>query len=393
MTFRVAAAALLVAGAVWLPLTASHAPQEPAAPALTQDSERARAQAAAQRAAERIRALQRESDALVAEARGLLAHLRKLEIDRALRAEELAHIGAELVETRAALAETTTRAEALDAAAKSERPIVETRLVQLYKLGRAGYWRLLLDTDDVRSVGRAYRTASALLQIDRERVAAHARTLEALTRERQELEARARAIQGLQQRAGAARAAAERAVAAHNDLIAAVDERRDLNAQMTGELETAQMRLQRTVGGLADRPAGPAVLPLTGFRGVLPWPGDGVVVQRFGRPGAGRGRTARTGLELSMPEGRHARAVHEGRVAYAAPFTGYGNLVILEHGDETHSLYGHLRMVSVEVGDQVDAGETLGETGRNPNGNPALYFELRVDGRPVDPLQWLRKTP
>jgi murein hydrolase activator len=392
MTFRVFAAALLVTAAAWPPVTVSQALPEPGAEAAN-SPERARAQAAAQRAAERIRALQRESDALVAEARSLLADLRKLEIDRALRAEELAHVNAELADTRAALADTSARAEALDAAAARERPLVETRLVQLYKMGRAGYWRLLLDADDVRSVGRAYRTASALLQIDRERVASHARTLDALARERRDLEARARAIQGLQQRAAAARAAAERAVAAHNDLIAAVDERRDLNAQMTGELETAQIRLQRAVGGLAGGGGAP-ILPITGFRGVLPWPGDGVVVQRFGRQAAGGGqRGARTGIELSMPEGRHARAVHEGRVAYAAPFTGYGNLVILEHGNDTHSLYGHLRMLSVEVGEQVEAGETLGETGRNPSGNPGLYFELRVDGKPVDPLQWLRKTP
>jgi murein hydrolase activator len=384
MTFRVFPAALLVVAVTLLPFGA------PAAP--VQDGERARAQAAAQRAAERIRALQKESDALVAEARTLLADLRKLEIDRALRVEELAQIDAELADTRAALAETAARTTELEATAASERPLVETRLVQLYKMGRAGYWRLLLDTDDVRAVGRAYRTASALLQIDRERVAAHARTLDALMRERQALEARARAIQGLQKRAVAARAAADRAVAAHSEMVTAIDERRDLNAQMTGELETAHYRLQRAVTDLGAG-AAPPVLPLKGFRGALPWPADGIVVQRFGRQAGAGPEATRTGIELSIPEGRHARAIHEGRVAYAAPFTGYGNLVILEHGDGSHSLYGHLRMLGVDAGEQVAAGETLGETGRNPSGNPALYFELRIDGNPVDPLQWLQKSP
>jgi murein hydrolase activator len=381
MNIRGLSAAMLVVAGTWLSAAAGAAQAPP--------DERARAQAAAQRAAERIRALQRESDALVAEARTLLADLRKLEVDRALRVEELAHVNAELADTRAALAEAAARAEELETTAAAERPLVETRMVQLYKMGRAGYWRLLLDADDVRAVGRAYRTASALLQIDRDRVAAHSRTLEALARERQELETRARAIQGLQQRAAAARAAADRAVAAHNEMLAAIDERRDLNAQMTGELETAQVRLQRAVADLGGGIA--PILPLKAFRGALSWPGDGVVVQRFGRQPAAGG-AVRNGMEISMPEGRHARAVHEGRVAYAAPFAGYGNLVILEHGDDSHSLYGHLRMLSVEAGDQVDAGETLGETGRNPSGNPALYFELRVDGQPVDPLQWLRKT-
>jgi murein hydrolase activator len=375
-------ALLVVAGAL-LPLAAAQS----VATAAPQNSDRASAQAAAQRAAERIRALQREADALAAEARTLLADLRKLEIDRALRVEELAQVNAELAATRAAVTDAAARAAALEAAESRERPLVEMRLVELYKMGRAGHWRLLLGTEDVRSVGRAYRAASALIQIDRDRVAAYGRTLQALGRERQELDTRARAIQGLQQRAVAARAAADAAVAAHNAKIAAIDQRRDLNAQMTGELETAQLRLQRTVNDLGDRTV-PPVLPLKGFRGELPWPGAGIVVQRFGRPGA-----TRNGIELSMPEGRHARAVHEGQVAYAAPFTGYGNLVILDHGDGSHSLYGHLRMLSVAAGEHVVAGETLGETGRNPSGNPSLYFELRIDGKPVDPLQWLRKTP
>jgi len=83
--------------------------------------------------------------------------------------------------------------------------------------------------------------------------------------------------------------------------------------------------------------------------------------------------------------------VHDGTVAFAGQFTGYGNLVIVDHGDGAHSLYGHLRSVGVQRGSPVDTHAEVGESGRNPAGNPALYFELRVDGKPVDPLQWLKK--
>ena len=101
--------------------------------------------------------------------------------------------------------------------------------------------------------------------------------------------------------------------------------------------------------------------------------------------------TVRNGIEMSLAEGRPVTAVHDGIVSYAAPFTGYGNLVIVEHGEGTHSLYGHLAGASVNKGDKVEAGGRIGLSGRNPAGNPALYFELRIDGKPVDPLQWLRK--
>jgi murein hydrolase activator len=117
-----------------------------------------------------------------------------------------------------------------------------------------------------------------------------------------------------------------------------------------------------------------------------------VLSSPFGRqPLRSPGPAVRNGIELSLPEGQPVHAVHGGTVAYADLFTGYANLVIVEHGDQNYSLYGHLSSLSVKKGDRVEAGTTVGLAGRNPAGNPSLYFELRVDGRPVDPVQWLKR--
>ena len=80
-----------------------------------------------------------------------------------------------------------------------------------------------------------------------------------------------------------------------------------------------------------------------------------------------------------------------GTVAFADPFSGFGMLVIVDHGDQIFTLYGHLGSAAVHKGDRVDATTTVGLAGRNPSGNPSLYFELRVDGKAVDPLQWLKR--
>ncbi len=376
-SFRIAAFALAAGVAV--------AAQAPA-------PERNAAAAAAQRAAERIRALQKESDALALQERTLLVDLRKLEVDRQLKSEELATVERDLRETQANVAATITRAAVLRSAAENERPGVEQRLVQLYKLGHAGYWRLLLDSDDLRSVGRAYRTASALNRLDRERVQQHQRTLEALTRERGALEAHAREIVRLKERGVAARASIDRAVASRTALVASIDARRDLNAQLTGELESAQQRLQGTVAQLGGR-GGPVVLPLRPFRGALPWPASGIVTGRFGRQQTNRFGTsvARNGIDISLAEGQPVRAVHEGTVAFADQFTGYGNLVIVDHGEGAYSLYGYLSSIEATRGAHLDAQGAVGASGRNLSGNPTLYFELRVDGKPVDPVQWLKR--
>lgn len=347
----------------------------------------------AQRAGDRIRALLREAEALAARQSTLLQELKTLDAERQARAAEVARVERELADTQKKLQESTARAESLRQAAEAERPDVEARLVQLYKLGRGGYWRLLLDVDDLRSMGRAYRSAAALDAIDRERVQAHQRTLEALDTERAQLETQAANLTRLQSDARRARAAATRAVDAHNALIDSIDARRDLNAQMVSELEAARQRLQSSLDAAGASGAAGVTLPLGAFRGALPWPARGQLTGRFGRESSSRFGTAivRNGIEIATTPGQRVAAVHEGTVAFADQFTGYGTLVIVEHGGGAFSLYGYLEQASVSRGQRVEAGTPVGVSGRNPSGNPALYFELRIDGRPVDPLQWLQK--
>jgi septal ring factor EnvC (AmiA/AmiB activator) len=321
-----------------------------------------------------------------------LVQLRKLEVERQLKTEELAQIDRDRVETQRKLSDASTRAESLQRRAEAETPEIENRLVRVYKLGQPGYWRLMLDVDDLRSMGRAYRTASALNKIDRDRVYEHKQTLEALAKERHELEARAAQITSLETQAKRAKAALDRSVTDRSTLVAAIDARRDLNAQMTGELQAAQQKLQASLTQL-DSAAAPVTLPLRPFQGALPWPLRGRIVGGFGRQSSSRFGTTivRNGIEIGVNEGQLVRSVHDGTVAYAEPFSGYGNLVIVEHGERSYSLYGYLLSMQVSKGEHVEAQAPLGMSGRDPAGNPSLYFELRVDGKAVDPLQWLSR--
>jgi septal ring factor EnvC (AmiA/AmiB activator) len=357
-----------------------------------QTTDRQNADALSRRASDRLAALQREAEALAGQERTLLGELRKLEVEREIRIERLSTLEREAATVRGKLATAGARAAALTVEAERQRPDVEARLVRLYKLGRAGYWRLLLDVNSLREIGRAYRTAAALDRIDRDRVEEHRRTLAALTAERASLQARAKELTTLENQARRASDAVEAAVAARAALVKQIDERRDLNAQLAGELQDAQRKLQATLAQIASgRDAPAAALPLRPFRGALPWPADGVVSSRFGRPVRGAPESSKNGIELSLAEGQAVRAVHDGVVAFADAFTGYGNLVILDHGDKAYTLYGHLSSVTVKKGDRVDAQGTVGLTGRDPSGNPSLYFELRIDGQAVDPLQWLKR--
>ena len=231
---------------------------------------------------------------------------------------------------------------------------------------------------------------AALTSINEQRIAEHRRTLAELQQQRDAMEQRTRELEQASEEAQRARFAAQRAVAAREALIAEIDQRRDLNAQLAGELGVAAQRLQQQVVSLAaGRPAESVAIPIASFRGALDWPAAGRVSAAFGVP-ARPGGAARNGMEISAPEGTPVAAVHPGTVDYADAFSGFGNLVILDHGGNYYSLYGYLGSVEVTRGQHVDAGTELGRVGTAPAGPAALYFELRVDGRSVDPIQWLK---
>jgi murein hydrolase activator len=357
-------------------------------PALAQD--RAATDAMARRVNDRVRALQAEADRLASQARTLIGDLRQLELQRDIATEQEKAADAAVTRAQAALAQTTTRLNALEQQRASQLPDLKTRLVDIYRRGRAGYAGMVFDVRGLREFARAMRAVAALTNINEQRIAEHRRTVAELQQQRAALEQRTRDLEQAAQDAESARFAAQRAVAAREALIAEIDQRRDLNAQLAGELGVAAQRLQQQLANLAaGRSAEPVAIPVASFRGALDWPVAGRVTAAFGGPPR-PGGVARNGIEISAPEGTSVTVVHPGTVDYADAFSGFGNLVIVNHGGNYYSLYGYLGSVQVMRDQHVDAGKELGRVGTAPAGRAALYFELRVDGRSVDPIQWLR---
>ena len=340
----------------------------------------------------RIRALQAEADRLAAQARTVFGDLRKLELEREIAREHVTSAEADLVRVAATHAQSTARLQALEATRLAQTPGVNERLIELSKRGRGGYVQLLLAADDIRAFGRLSRGVAAVAELDRVRLETHRRTVAAERAALAAVDKERVAVEASQKEARRTRATLDTAVAARNRLIDSLDQQRDLAAQYVSELQTAQSQIERTVA-TADASSALVALPIGPFRGDLPWPVIGPIAARFGRSAAGRFGTAivRNGIEVTAAEGTGARAVHEGKVAFAAPFAGFGILVIIDHGGSAFTLYGHLSEALVTEGAMVKAGDAVGNVGVAPAGEAALYFEVRIDGRPADPLQWLRR--
>ncbi|MGH7254750.1 MAG: murein hydrolase activator EnvC family protein [Nitrospirales bacterium] len=184
--------------------------------------------------------------------------------------------------------------------------------------------------------------------------------------------------------------------------LASLERKKESYDQAVAELEKSASRVDALLRELeerrqaAARRARPVPDQVRPAKGILQWPADGEVVSHFGRQKHPTFETyvERKGIEIRTQEGSSIRAVMPGTVVYADWLKGYGLVVILDHGNGFFSLYAHASSLLPKVGDRVQAGQIIGETGdTGMTGESVLYFELRKGANPVDPLSYLAKRP
>ncbi|MDH3401188.1 MAG: peptidoglycan DD-metalloendopeptidase family protein [Chromatiales bacterium] len=132
-----------------------------------------------------------------------------------------------------------------------------------------------------------------------------------------------------------------------------------------------------------SRTSSPPATPIAGWR----WPAAGPVVAGFGDK-----NSMGQGVDIGGRLGDPVRAAASGRVVYAGSgLIGYGKLIIIKHNDTFLSAYGHNRTMAVKEGDPVKVGQKIAEIGEGPGDKPLLHFEIRVNGKPVNPVRYLPK--
>jgi septal ring factor EnvC (AmiA/AmiB activator) len=307
----------------------------------------------------------------------------------------------------AAAAETKLAAEqqAIEAQIATLGPRIERqksdlrlRMVALYRLGGLSYLRMLLALDGDRNPIEAMSMLSYLVSRDSRLVTRFQLT-------QRELAARNVALADRRERLRQTRLVVEQhrravalAVAQKQAVLARLRTEESSAAQQLATLEEKARRLQRLVDTLSLQKRGvPATLDIRTVQGALPWPVDGKVIEHFGRQRNPKFATytVNSGLKIEAAPGTQVRAVYQGTVLFSQWFKGYGNLIILDHGNRVFSLYGNLKQSGVAVGDRIAGGQAIAGVGESEDTQAGttsgyLYFELRHDNRPEDPQKWLR---
>lgn len=239
-------------------------------------------------------------------------------------------------------------------------------------------------------VGYVSRAAASLL-------AGYRTDLEALERLAREAQVKRERLRGVEQasRADRERLVREREARRRALERAAVEIRK--HRRQIGVLKADETRLSRLVQGLGRVLARVEAVPertsaaFSSLRGSLRWPVRGELTGRFGAPRGASGIEAK-GVFIRAPEGEPVRAVARGQVVYADWMRGFGNLLIVDHGENYLSIYANAESLLKQVGDAVTAGEVVATSGSSGgNEETGLYFELRHLGRPFDPLRWVLK--
>jgi septal ring factor EnvC (AmiA/AmiB activator) len=245
-------------------------------------------------------------------------------------------------------------------------------------LARYKYLRLLTDRDK-RMIGKVQR-----LRDDTRRQRGNlVRFQQQIELARQEKAAEEVRLRALEQQRGRSLAAVRRQTRQLEERVASMKRDESRLNNVIASLESARRR-----GGA---PAAPSTLR-TSDLGNLDWPVQGNILYNFGRVVNSNNTTTRwNGIGIATNAGTAVVAVSAGQVVVAEPFGTYGLTVIVQHGGGDYSVYGSLGRLGVEKGATVSKGQTIGFVGSaDPDLPPHLHFEIRPNGRAVDPLEWLR---
>ena len=276
-----------------------------------------------------------------------------------------------------------------------EKAFLRKRLAVLYRLGGLSYLRLLLSIDDRRDPVQAVSMLGFLVSRDARAVTRfqsageqlRARNAELADRQQRPAGVR-RIVEQRQREMASARAKKER-------MLASLRSEGSQSEQKLAELEEKAKRLEHLLDVLSRQngTAAVAAIDIRTVQGALAWPVRGKIVEHFGKQTNAKFSTVtfNNGLKIAAAPGAEVRSVFAGTVLFSQWFKGYGNLVILDHGNRVFSLYGNLKSPAVAVGDRVNAGQTIAGVGESEAAHSGyLYFEIRQDNKPQDPQKWLR---
>lgn len=328
-----------------------------------------------------------------------LSTLSRIEdIDRNIqkKQKELKQYDSRISETKSKINNLLQEIELLDGKLNNKKMYLKERLRILYKQQYGNYALSLISAKDYQDLIRRSKYISLAAYQDSRIVGKYRGELAEVTSKKNDIEALQSTLRKNKEVALGKKKELQTDRTKKDRLLATIRSKRSTYEQTIKELEESSKKLQGLIQKLEKQsvPKSVSGKGIRASRGHLPWPVNGRVLIPFGTYKDPKFNITvfKNGVELGASLGETPKAVAGGRIVYADWFKGYGLLLIINHGNGYHSLYGNLAEIFHKTGDIIKKGSAVGKVGKSNILNvPALYFEIRYKGKPIDPAKWLKK--
>jgi len=308
--------------------------------------------------------------------------------------EDLRKSRRNLRQTEAAIEESTRNITQTKNNIDRQRTWIRRKLRSMNRLGYGGdTLTQILSAEDVTQLMRTWKYLEHITRYEHRIIQAYGENLRKQEEEQKKLERLRAELKAREQKVRAAENELAEAKKAKEDILHAVRNEKATRQKMISELAEASRRMLEIIRQSAqtDDYAGKGFPQL---KGRLMWPSEGRIAVPYGSQKDPRFDTPvfRNGIHIQTDASADVRSIYAGKVIFADWFKGFGQLIIINHGNGYHTLYGNLSEIFSKVGDIIRENQVIGKVGTSVVINaPGIYFEIRYRGKPLDPTQWLKK--
>lgn len=338
--------------------------------------------------AARLRAIKERSSALTSTEQ----ELRELEIKTAEIAGAVRQTESKLEQVNRDIAESEKQRDELQRKQKQQLNLLEDQLVSAYMNGQHDFLKMLLNQQSPGQFERMlsyyqYLNAARVEEIETIRT-----TQQKITQLTEELLQQKDTLAQLQTQQQQQRNKLKQQQHQQEEKLAELQQQQRKDRSRVSQLEQSREQLEQVLAAIETALARQQDVRLVGLKtvkGTLRWPSDGNVERLFGQ--RREGPVDWKGVLIKGKNGQPVRSIADGRVVYADWLRGFGLVIVVDHGESYMSLYGHNQTLIKTVGDKVHQNEEIALMGQSGSRNsPALYFEIRHQGQPQNPSNWIR---
>jgi len=324
----------------------------------------------------------------------VLKHLKKFETQLILKERELTIYQLNYKVNQKKILSLVQRYKKAEQKLKFQNEVLGLRLRSMYKKGPLYPLKIIFSSNNVTDLLQQIKYMNLIARQDSELLYEYKNKLEHIKEDKRALFAARAKIINLKEKSILKKKEIERAKKIKSKFLEKIKKKKSFNVKTRKELVAASNNLNNLIKKLLVKLDSGEGLEISDKKGRLKLPLNGQILNKFGRKRVKEydSYIVYNGINVKAKKGSFVKAVFDGKILYAGELEGYGNLVIVGHGNKYHSLYGHLDDINVSVDKIVKTGEIIGLSGDSGSlEGEVLYFELRKNGKPIQPLPWFRQ--